>query len=110
MDLPDEAMGGVAAVGVATVVSGLIEKHGGLLGLVSQFERQGFGEAVKSWVGKGPNQPITYEQLREAIGPLVLNQMARNFGLSPQDLTQKLVQALPQAVDKLTPGGVLPKA
>ena len=31
-------------------------------------------------------------------------------GLAPQDLAQKLSHVLPQAIDKLTPGGVVPKA
>jgi uncharacterized protein YidB (DUF937 family) len=31
------------------------------------------------------------------------------MGVSPQDVLAKLTQALPTAIDKLTPGGVLPK-
>jgi len=30
--------------------------------------------------------------------------------MSVQDLTEKLAQVLPQAVDKMTPGGTIPKA
>ena len=29
--------------------------------------------------------------------------------MNPQELAQKLAQFLPQAIDKLTPGGVIPK-
>jgi uncharacterized protein YidB (DUF937 family) len=29
--------------------------------------------------------------------------------MNPQDLVQKLSQVLPAAIDKLTPGGALPK-
>jgi len=37
----------------------------------------------------------------------VISGLAAKFGLSPQDLAQKLSQVLPQAVDKLTPDGVV---
>ena len=33
--------------------------------------------------------------------------LAVKFGLHPQDLAQKLAQALPQAINKLTPGGTV---
>jgi uncharacterized protein YidB (DUF937 family) len=35
--------------------------------------------------------------------------LAAKVGLSPQDLAAKLSAILPQAVDKLTPGGTVPK-
>ena len=38
----------------------------------------------------------------------VLGQLAAKAGLSPQDLSQKLSQVLPAAIDKLTPGGTIP--
>jgi uncharacterized protein YidB (DUF937 family) len=40
----------------------------------------------------------------------LLQQLSQKSGLSVQDLTQKLSQILPQAVDKLTPEGTIPKA
>jgi len=36
--------------------------------------------------------------------------LAAKFGINPQDLLQKVSQALPQVVDKMTPGGVVPNA
>ena len=40
----------------------------------------------------------------------LLQQLAEKSGLSVEDLAQKLAQVLPQAVDKLTPNGVIPKS
>ena len=40
----------------------------------------------------------------------VIAELAAKAGLSPQELAQRLAQVLPQAIDKLTPGGVVPKA
>ena len=109
MGLLDGLLGGIVGAGMVSVVNGLIEKHGGLQGLVSQFERNGLGTTVKSWVGTGPNQPISPDEVNKALGPDLLRQLSEKSGLSLQDLTQKLSQVLPQAVDTLTPGGAIPK-
>ena len=100
----------VGAVGaeMATVVNGLVEKHGGLSGLVNQFEQQGLGATVKSWVGTGENQPISADQVHQAVGADTLKDLAAKVGMSPQDLAAKLATVLPQVVDKATPNGTLP--
>jgi uncharacterized protein YidB (DUF937 family) len=68
------------------------------------------GSTVKSWIGTGPNQPISPDEVHKALGPDLLQQLAAKSGLSVQDLAQKLAQVLPQAVDKMTPDGVIPKS
>jgi uncharacterized protein YidB (DUF937 family) len=108
MGLFDGMLGGLVGGEMATVINGLIEKHGGVQGIVAQLQQQGLGETVKSWVGTGPNQPISPNQLHQAFGADTINQLAAKFGLNPQDLTQKLAAVLPQAIDKLTPGGKVP--
>jgi uncharacterized protein YidB (DUF937 family) len=106
----DGVLGGAVGAEIVNVVSSLIDKHGGVQGLVSQFEKQGLGGVVQSWVRTGANQSITAEQIRQALGSNAVAEMAAKFGLNPQDLAQKLAQALPQTVDKLTPAGVVPKS
>jgi uncharacterized protein YidB (DUF937 family) len=105
----DGLLGGLVGAEMATVVNGLIEKHGGIQGIVAQLEQQGLGGTVRSWVGTGPNQPITADQVHQAFGPATVKQLAAKFGMSPEDLSAKLSQVLPQAIDKLTPGGVVAK-
>jgi len=77
-------------------------------GVVNQFEQNGLGATVKSWVGTGPNQPITPAQVHQGLGPELLQQLAAKSGLSVQELAEKLAQVLPQAVDKMTPNGTIP--
>jgi uncharacterized protein YidB (DUF937 family) len=110
MGLFDGVVGGVVGAGMAAVVSKLIEKHGGVQGIVAQLEQQGLGNTVKSWVGTGDNQPISPDQVHQALGADTLSELAAKFGISPQELAQKLSQVLPGAIDKMTPGGVIPKA
>jgi len=109
MGLLDGVLGGMVGAGMVSVVSGIIEKHGGVQGIVSQFEKNGLGNTVKSWVGTGPNDPISPDEVHKALGPDLLKQLSEKSGLSVQDLLQKLAQVLPQAVDNLTPNGAIPK-
>jgi uncharacterized protein YidB (DUF937 family) len=110
MGMFDGLLGGIVGAGMVTVVNGIIEKHGGLQGVVSEFERNGLGATVKSWVGTGPNQPISTGDVQRALGPDLLQQLSAKSGMSVQDLTEKLAQVLPQAVDRLTPDGSIPKS
>ena len=109
MGVFDGLLGGIVGASMVSVVNGILEKHGGVQGVVGEFERNGLGATVKSWVGTGPNQPISPDEVRQALGPDLLQQLSEKSGLSVQDLTQKLSQVLPQAVDKLTPDGGIPK-
>ena len=109
MGFLDGLLGGVVGAEMVTAVNGLIEKHGGIQGIISQLEQQGLGGTVRSWVGTGANQPITPDQIHQAFGSDTIKQIASRVGMTPEDLAAKLSQILPQAVDKLTPGGVLPK-
>jgi uncharacterized protein YidB (DUF937 family) len=110
MGLLDGLIGGAVGAELTSVVSNAIEQHGGLPGLISQFEQQGLGGVVHSWVGTGPNQSISAEQLHQVLGSATVQQMAAKFGINPQVLLQQLSQVLPQAVDKMTPGGTVPRA
>ena len=110
MGLFDGVLGGVVGAGMVSVVNGIIEQHGGVQGLVNEFERNGLGATVKSWVGTGPNQPISPADVQKVLGSDLLQQLSAKSGLSVEDLSQKLAQVLPQTVDKLTPDGVIPKA
>jgi uncharacterized protein YidB (DUF937 family) len=110
MGMFDGILGGVVGAEMATVINGLIEKHGGIQGIVTQLEQQGLGGTVRSWVGTGMNQPISADQIHQAFGSDAVKELAAKVGLSPDVLAAKLSQVLPQAIDKLTPTGALPKA
>jgi uncharacterized protein YidB (DUF937 family) len=110
MGLFDGVLGGVVGAAMVSVVNHVLEQNGGVQGVVSQFEQKGFGPTVRSWVGTGPNQPITAEQIHQVLGSGAVQELAQKAGLSVPELTAKLAQLLPQAIDKLTPAGTIPKA
>jgi len=110
MGLFDGLLGGAVGAAMVGVVNHLLEQNGGVQGVVNQFEKQGFGSTVRSWVGTGPNQAITADQIHQALGSNAVQELAAKAGMSVPELTAKLSQLLPAAMDKLTPGGVIPKA
>ncbi len=105
MGLLDGLIGGAVGAEMVTVVNGLIEKHGGVKGLVAQVQQQGLGPTIQSWVGNGENLPITPEQIHKALGSDTVQQLAAKLGIPPDQLAAKLSEILPQAVDKMTPNG-----
>jgi uncharacterized protein YidB (DUF937 family) len=106
MGLFDGLLGGVVGAEMVTVVNGLIEKHGGIQGVISQLEQEGLGGTVRSWLGPGANLPISPDQVHQAFGADTIKQLAARAGMTPEDLAAKLSRILPQAIDKLTPGGI----
>jgi uncharacterized protein YidB (DUF937 family) len=82
---------------------------GGLGELVDRFKKSGHGDTAESWVGTGPNKPVTRTQLEQAIGPEILDSLSKQTGLSRNELLARLTRELPDAVDKYTPQGQLPK-
>jgi len=110
MGLLDGMIGGMVGAEMINVVNGLIEKHGGVQGIVNQLQTNGLGPTVNSWIAQGPNTPVTAAHMQTAFGEQTLADLAAKAGISPQDLAAKLAQVLPHAVDALTPNGVVPKA
>jgi uncharacterized protein YidB (DUF937 family) len=108
MGLFDGILGGIIGVEGATLLNNFIEKQRGLQNIASQFEKNAFGETMKSWISLGPNSPITPDQIRQALGSEKVKEMATKLGLPVDKLADLLAQHLPQVIDKATPGGKLP--
>jgi len=83
---------------------------GGLGDLVDRLRQQGHGEAADSWVARGPNKQLSAQQLEQALGSDVVDNLVQRTGLTREDLLSRLARTLPEAVDKYTPDGRLPSA
>ena len=108
MGFLDGMIGGMVGAAMVPVVNDLLAQHGGVQGIVNQFETQGLGSTVGSWVRQGPNAAITADHVHQTFGEQTINDLAAKAGMSPQELAAKLAQVLPHAVDALTPNGVVP--
>jgi uncharacterized protein YidB (DUF937 family) len=83
---------------------------GGLGDLLNSFNQAGHGDVANSWVKDGPERQPAPQQIEQSIGPDVLAQLEKATGLSKDELLQRLGQALPKAVDALTPDSRIPTA
>jgi uncharacterized protein YidB (DUF937 family) len=92
------------------LVESVVGKYGGDLNqLVSKFDAAGLGDKVKSWISTGENQPISKDEVEQALGDDV-NEVAQRDGVTPDEAADKLANDLPNAVDKATPDGTIPSA
>jgi uncharacterized protein YidB (DUF937 family) len=108
MGIFDGILGGVFGAAATKLLDSYIEKQGGLQNVVSQFEKTGFGDTVKSWISMGQNLPISADQIRQAVGSDTVKDLATKMGLPADKIAELLAQHLPQAIDKVTPDGKLP--
>lgn len=108
MGLLDGLLGGAVGAAALGAVSNLINQHGGIQGIVDQFQKQGLGGVVNSWVGTGQNEAVTPDQVHQALGADTVQKMATQAGVTPQEMATQLAQHLPTAIDKLTPHGTIP--
>lgn len=95
--------------GMMDVITHLINDPatGGVQGLLKSFKDKGLGDIAASWVGTGPNQPITVAQIQQVIGADRLASISQKFGLSPDTVAAGLAEMLPHVIDHLSPNGQL---
>ena len=103
-------LGGGGQAGGGTMAPGGMAggMAGGVGGLMAQFEQAGLGHVAQSWVGNGPNQAVSPQQLQGVLGQDQVQNMAGQAGMAPNDFLSQLSQHLPNAVHGMTPDGQLP--
>jgi len=97
-DILGQVLGGGGASGGA----------GGIGALIESFQRAGYGERARSWVGTGENAAISPDVIEQVFGRGGLAAIARQTGVSEAEASRGLSQLLPEVVDRVTPGGDLP--
>lgn len=119
-------------MGILETVTGMVERHsalneqqhsnlvqtaletfghgGGLSSLLSSAESQGLGHIVQSWIGNGPNQSISPDQVESLLGQDRIQQIASRAGIPASVAGAALARILPTLVDKITPHGEVPRA
>ena len=83
----------------------LFKQNGGLEGVLAKFKQAGFEQQVASWVSQSNNLPISAEQIIQVLGQDSVAAIAQKLSLSATDVSAKIAEYLPQAVDKMTPNG-----
>jgi uncharacterized protein YidB (DUF937 family) len=102
-DLPDENVSPMAAA-LEELLGG---ERGSLPELADRFTQARLGHIMASWIGNGPNIPISTKDLRRIIGEERTQDLATLSGLSSEDFLVHLARQLPTAVHHMTPEGRL---
>ena len=85
MGMFDGILGGVIGARATTLLNSFIENQGGLQNIASQFEKNGFGDTIKSWISQGRNLPITADQIQQALGSEKVKDCLLYTSPSPRD-------------------------
>ena len=86
----------------------VLNSNGGFAGFLDNFRAAGLSSAVDSWIGSGPGQPITNEDVTAALGPGALNAIADDAGMSVAETTDAVAVMVPHLVDEMTVDGRVP--
>lgn len=83
----------------------------GLDDLMDTFRNRGQADTADSWVTMGvPTKGLSAAEVEQAVGDENINELSRRTGLSRDELLQRLATAIPETVDRATPGGNMPKS
>jgi uncharacterized protein YidB (DUF937 family) len=87
---------------IPTLISEALAKTnlGSLQGLLGQLEQGGLGQQVQSWLGSGPNMPVSADQLRAVVSDEHVQQIAQHIGVDPNVVLNLLAEHLPSAVQR----------
>ncbi len=99
---------GAGPLGGADQLGGLLS--GGLGGLTEIFGQAGMRQQVDSWIAQGPNMAISPDQITKAFGMDRLGDLAAQAGMTQAEAASQLSEILPGLVDRMTPGGAMPRA
>lgn len=97
--------GGSSSGNLLQLAAGFLQQQGGIDGLLQKFNAAGLGNVAQSWVAKGPNQPVSGDQIAKVFGDGQIQGLAQQAGLQPAQVSGGLAQLLPGLVDQLTPDG-----
>ena len=110
MSLLNSVIGGEADVKteanpIITVLSSFLMQSGGVQGLMNKFTQAGLGNVFSSWVGSGPKQMVTGDQIQQILGSDQIKGLATKLGVDPAQASQLVAEHLPKIIDQLTPAG-----
>ena len=89
---------------LATVMA-LVQQQGGIEAIVRKFQAGGLSDVVSSWIGTGPNAPVSGSQVQQVLGPSTVSNVASTLGVDEAQASSSLATMLPELINQLTPHG-----
>jgi uncharacterized protein YidB (DUF937 family) len=100
--------GGLGGMGMAAIIAlglQLLQRNGGLEGVLGKLRQTGHGQEADSWVGKGQNMPVTPDVLAQIFGRDEVGRTAKQLGVDPDEALGGLANVFPEIVNQITPQG-----
>lgn len=108
-NLKDKVTGATGVSGqTLTMLNEVVSESGGVSGLLEKFNAAGFGDIVKSWVGKEANLSITAEQIQKVLGSVQIQSLASKYGMDTNQVATLMANGLPKLINKISPDGKVP--
>ena len=106
-DLLSDKMGGDSS-GIMEALTKITSGEGlDLGGIAEKLKAGGLSDQVSSWMGDGENESVSGDQITNALGAEKVNEMATKMGVDSSTAADKLSQAMPALMDKMSSGGSL---
>lgn len=83
----------------------MLQRNGGLDGVLGKFREAGMGAQADSWVSNGQNMNLSPDQLQQIFDSGSLNDIASQLGMSQNQAGSAMSQMLPELINQLTPQG-----
>jgi outer membrane protein OmpA-like peptidoglycan-associated protein/uncharacterized protein YidB (DUF937 family) len=102
---------GINSSKATSLLSGLlsmIQETGGLGAFIDRLRKAGLGDFVSSWMGSGAPRQISGSTIETALGHDTVDKLASKAGLSFSTAASAVAFMLPNLIQRLTPGGVVP--
>lgn len=98
-------LGGVGMAAVVAIALQLLQRNGGIEGVLGKLKQKGYGREANSWIGTGENASISSDALAEIFGRDEVGEVAQQMGVDPQQALGGLASVFPELVSEMTPQG-----
>jgi outer membrane protein OmpA-like peptidoglycan-associated protein/uncharacterized protein YidB (DUF937 family) len=93
---------------LSSLLSFINDTPGGLGAFIDRFRKAGLGDTVSSWFGRGSPYPLPAASVESAVGHDWIDKIASKSGLAYSTAASALGFLIPNLVQRLAPGGVVP--
>ncbi|HVE48808.1 MAG TPA: YidB family protein [Casimicrobiaceae bacterium] len=98
-------LGGVATAAIIGLALQLLQRNGGIEGVLGKLRQQGHAKEADSWVGTGQNMPVSPDVLSQIFGRDQVASAAQQMGVDPDAAMGGLADVFPEVVNQMTPQG-----
>lgn len=98
-------LGGVAIAAIIGMALQLLQRNGGIEGVLGKLQQKGYGKQANSWVGTGDNEPIDADAISDIFGRDEVKRTAQQMGVDPQVALGGLASLFPEIINQMTPSG-----